>query len=607
MGKYTIFLVTLCILFLGSFAFSTDTIELPVSAGSNLVMMPLAPQGSNYYSNYFEVPVGTSISLWNRTTENWDMYTNNLFGWSSNFYIKAYEGFIVNSPSDTIIKYYINENTNFVDLKDSSNRMVFDNQTSLQGVSCDVYTAKSFLNELNSNTSANCKVIKELNDSGAVVRTYNYNSTDADFALTPFNPYHFSGCETSVSNLVYHKPICNASFSISLTKGNNLVVLDMIDPSTPHYFSGGFDNIPAGTTVYIWNGSINNWDSYTYTMSGWSKVFALRANTGFIINVPSDVTISYAGVDSLYEPISNLNSEMYFSGTSSFVGIPCDVYSAKTFLNELNKDPSYSCNAVYEVDASGKAIKDYNLSKSNLVDFTLSANKPYLFMGCSPTDFTHTPTCVIPADNTITDNPSSGSGSGSYYPGGSGSTTTTSTLSITLNSCKDSSCSISSNTFYEGDEVYLKASSTTSNVKFVATLTTPSINNKSITLPYNFIADEVGDYTFKVVSSKTGYTSKTSILTFSIRESQNDDVPVDNSNTNDTPTNNNTDNSDTDTTNDNINTTTEDSNVLDDSNALATADTPWTPINILFAIIVLTIIVLVVVYGVYYYTGTKKK
>lgn len=95
-------------------------------------------------------------------------------------------------------------------------------------------------------------------------------------------------------------------------------------------------------------------------------------------------------------------------------------------------------------------------------------------------------------------------------------------LNININLCKDSSCSAQTIVFKKGDKVYLSLNSDLTGIVTVAKLTDSNGVTKEVTLPYDFVASDVGSYTLEVSASKSGYNEASASKQFAVINSNSD-------------------------------------------------------------------------------------
>jgi hypothetical protein len=92
------------------------------------------------------------------------------------------------------------------------------------------------------------------------------------------------------------------------------------------------------------------------------------------------------------------------------------------------------------------------------------------------------------------------------------------TLSIDLDGCGDVDCNNKRKVFTKGERAFLDYSSNVEGVEVVATLKNPLGSVQAITLPYNFVALDVGTYELLAVAVKDGYKDASLVRQFSVIE-----------------------------------------------------------------------------------------
>ena len=75
---------------------------------------------------------------------------------------------------------------------------------------------------------------------------------------------------------------------------------------------------------------------------------------------------------------------------------------------------------------------------------------------------------------------------------------------------------MSKKVFVLGESIDLTAFADIKGARFITTLTYPNKVEKSITLPYSFVAKEVGTYTLEVKGTKSGYLDRTTNMQFAV-------------------------------------------------------------------------------------------
>ncbi len=97
-------------------------------------------------------------------------------------------------------------------------------------------------------------------------------------------------------------------------------------------------------------------------------------------------------------------------------------------------------------------------------------------------------------------------------------TATLKDLIISLNSCKDKSCTERSKVFTSTEDIYMDYSSEVSEPGITATLTYPDKTIKQINLPMSIKAEQIGTYILSIKASKEGYKTLETVAQFAVIE-----------------------------------------------------------------------------------------
>src|SRR6476660_6651660 len=97
------------------------------------------------------------------------------------------------------------------------------------------------------------------------------------------------GAKSQVSQIVGYA-------QIPFAPGNNLFVDPFQDQLSPNLLSSIIPSAPAGTTVSLWDASLNTWGlTSQFDGASWSLDFSIPCGIGANLNTPSSFTNIFVG------------------------------------------------------------------------------------------------------------------------------------------------------------------------------------------------------------------------------------------------------------------------------------------------------------------------